>query len=168
MSLEAAIKARAVGEIDAPRLLARYAYLASEAARIEADRTATVAQANASAAALAAPIAEEMQALYVQLRCWWELVRPDVEAQGRKSIEHGGCVVGERLTTPKLAFAGTEEQAVSLLESGQWTNLLNRTVKLDKGAIARGLRHDALAPVLKGLGFSIAQHDEFFVAVRDQ
>lgn len=149
----------------ATALLARFTTVDAEIASVNAQRDDTIAQANAAADACLVPLAAERDDIVKQAKAWFAANVDELTKGARKSIELGGCLVGNRLSNPKLAFAhGKDADGVTALKAVDWAADLLRIGKttLDKPAILKGL-DGAVAEQLVALGFSAEQKDEFFV-----
>lgn len=146
----------------ATELAKRYAVASATIDLIEADRAERLALANAAADEALVPLIAELKDIAKQLKPWWEGNVDDLTAGKRKSIELGGCLLGYRLTPPKVCFdAGTDEVAIAALLEADLGALVRRKPSLDKPAILRLL--DEGSEVLTSLGFEARQKEEFFV-----
>ncbi|MFN3371020.1 MAG: host-nuclease inhibitor Gam family protein [Sphingomonadaceae bacterium] len=165
---------------EAIAMLSRFADLdlALEQAAAEAERL--IAQVRADRDARAEPLKAEMKALFNQLKPWWAVSHEALTDGRRKSIELGGCQIGHRTTTPRLDTGRllTEAELIDSLEMLGFEAWAIRVRKeLDKPALIAALRRaedvrpdgsptleaaDAIA--LQGLGLSVQQREEFFIA----
>lgn len=147
-------------------IAARYAELAATIAEAEAERDAELAATNAAADAVLVPLVAELKDAAKQLKPWWEANVDALTAGRRKSIELGGCVLGYRISPPKVVFAGgTDAMAVTAIEGTELADtLLRMKTSLDKPAILKALDAGAeQAEALGALGFEAKRAEEFFI-----
>jgi len=138
----------------ATALLERFAVLQGDIELIEAERGQAIAEANAEADKVAAPLLTERDRLYELLAAWWPGVAEQLTEGKRKSIELGGCLIGSRQGKDSLAVAGDEEKIVSALQRKDWAeDLLKTKVSLDKVAVLKSLDGVYAKPLAK-LGLS--------------
>lgn len=127
-----------------------------------------------------APVKAEMKDIFNRLKPWWAVSHEALTDGRRKSVELGGCQIGHRTTTPRLdtGKALTEAELIEELEFLGFEAWSIRVKKeLDKPALIAALRRaeevrpdggptleaaDAIA--LRGLGLSVQQREEFFIA----
>lgn len=157
---------------------------------LSAEIEGHVARANEQIAAIkanletaTAPMAAEMKAILKAAKPWWAANADQLTDGKRKSVELAGCLVGERLSKPALAYPKPEYHAVNLIEGRAWAALLRVKKELDKPAILKALAYqepgtddgglDALIDeleaveirdTLRALGFGVDQKEEFFIA----
>lgn len=145
--------------------LARYAALEAQLAEINAERQRGVARVEAAADQQSAPIVAELAELAGAIEPWWIEARAELTQGKRKSIELGGCSIGNRATSAKLVFTGTDEEALEKASSSRWRSLLTKTeVKLDRSAIVKLLASAGkMADSVRELGFSAAGGEVFFI-----
>jgi phage host-nuclease inhibitor protein Gam len=135
----------------------------------EAERTATIAATNASVDAITVPIVAEIKDLDKQLKAWWPGAAGRLTGGKRKSIEFGGCIIGERTTPPKLTFSGGNDaamvEAIVATGSKRLRTLLLRVKSSPEKAMFLKLLSigDQLSARLRQLGFAAKQTEEFFV-----
>lgn len=164
----------------ATELAATFAALAAELADAEAQREAELAKINAAADAVAVPLKARLKDIVGQLKPWFAANVDELTGGKKKSITLGGCVIGYRISPPKVAHThGTDGAAVTVLRGTEYEA---RTVRvsyaLNKPAIlelieaeAEGFAHgaDTVGGVaadgetLEALGFTARQAEEFFV-----
>lgn len=142
----------------------RFAQLDAQLAAINANRNKAIADTNAVADNLAAPIAAELTALRAPLKAWWDAAGVKLLEKDRKSIELGGCMIGTRLGNKVLAYAhGDDKAALAALTELRWAKPYIRvTYGVDKVALKKALtgRHGA---GLAELGFAERQPETFFL-----
>ena len=145
-------------------LLRQYAVIDAHVAQLEATKQAEVARIQASADSEIHAHLQQLKDLTLQLKPWWAVARDEVTGGKRKSIELGGCVIGYRVSSPKLTHDGKQPEAIERLQSHEWAKPFIRTkLSLDKPAIIKAIGAD-LAEKLEGLGFKLRpQRDQFFV-----
>ncbi|WP_052730180.1 host-nuclease inhibitor Gam family protein [Sphingomonas sp. SRS2] len=152
---------------EAVALLTRYAAISAGLDQIEVDRSESKAAIDAAADKLAAPMKEALKDMARQLSPWWAVAGAELTEGKRKSIELAGCQLGTRMTTPKLAYPGKEENAVALLKEVPWIDgfqFLREKLSLDKQGLLKKLAlGDEDAGRLILLGFTRKQREEFFV-----
>lgn len=164
-----------MSKIPAPRttegaiaLLERLSSLQAQAALAEAARNQAIADTNAVADTIIAPIAEEIATIEPAIEAWWRKQGAKLLPAGRQSMELGGCMIGTRLGNKTYAFAGDDKKAVAELNAVRWGKPFIRvTYAPDKVAIRKALsgpRADALGK----MGFSEAQSETFFVVQAQQ
>ena len=150
-------------------LAQRRAFLDAEIEARDAERTQAIAATNATIDALTVPMVAEIKDIDKQLKAWWPGAAERLTGGKRRSIEFGGCMLGERTTPPKLVFAGGNDQAMveAILgtKSRRLRALLIRTKLSPEKVIFLKLLGigDKLSELLQRLGFSAKQTDEFFV-----
>lgn len=161
----------------------RFATLSAEIERLEAETNEAIAALKAELAQRQQPLAAEMKAILTAAKPWWAANSGQLTDGKRKSVELAGCLIGERLSKPALAFPKPEEHAIALVE--RWPALLRVKTELDKPAILKALGYtppdvasDAdLVPIMEAmdlrdglaqLGFGVTQKEEFFIARASQ
>lgn len=149
-------------------LLERLSALQGQAAMAEAARNTAIADTNAVADTIIAPIAEQIAAMEPVIEAWWNRQGAKLLPAGRKTMELGGCMIGTRLGNKSYAFVGDDKKAVAELNAVRWGKQFIRvTYSPDKPAIRKALsgpRADALGK----MGFSEAQTETFFVVRAEQ
>ncbi|HYD12711.1 MAG TPA: host-nuclease inhibitor Gam family protein [Allosphingosinicella sp.] len=160
---------------EATQLAAEYAEMQSYIEAARADTDAAIAQLQATRDALIAPVEQAAEDKFRQLRAWWGVAGGELTGGKRKSIELGGCILGERTTPPSLAIgkmkvadavAAVLRLAASRLDSlrrNRLTDLIRVKRELDKPAILKELATEDLGPLLTKAGFSPKQKEEFFI-----
>lgn len=145
-------------------LLDRFATLDSELALAEANRQEALADTNAVADSIAIPLIAELKDIAKQLKPWWAASYDELTQGKRKSIELGGCMVGYRISPPKVTYAGgTDDEAVAALAGSGFVEQIVRTRRsLDKPALLKLLEGDDAAALIE-LGFAATQTEVFFV-----
>ena len=145
-------------------LLEHYAQLDAQAALIALARDETISAAHASADAELVPIAAEQKDIVKQLKPWWAASIDALTGGKRKSIELGGCLIGYRISPPKVHFAdGNDDAMAAVLIAAELADALVRTRHApDKAAILRALDGDD-ASKLSELGIEARQREDFFV-----
>jgi phage host-nuclease inhibitor protein Gam len=144
----------------ATTLLERFADLQGDIELIEAERNEAIAEANAEADKVAAPLLAERDRIYELLAGWWPGVAEQLTDGKRKSIELGGCLIGSRQGRDSLAIAGEESVIVTALQREDWAEqLLKVKVTLDKVAILKSIDGVYAKPLAK-LGLSRKQGEE--------
>lgn len=150
----------------AQALCERFATIEGEVEDIENTRNAAIAAANALADAQLEPLIAEREQITEKLEPWWTKEGPAMTAGKRKSIEHGGCLIGTRTGKEKLGYAGKPAELVALMKDKRWAReLLRVSTSLDAKAITAALdgRHGTK---LKELGFVIVPGEETFFVQR--
>jgi phage host-nuclease inhibitor protein Gam len=145
-------------------LLGEFAAVQAAIEHVEADRRAGRAAIDEAADRALEPLEARLKALFAQLKPWWAIAGGALLPRGRKSMELGGCLIGHRLTTPKLGLGTMSvEVAVAALQQHGWGADCTRVkVELDKPAILKVLDGPA-GPQLAALGFKAVQREEFFI-----
>lgn len=134
----------------ATALAERFAELAGSIELIEAERCQAIAEANAEADKIAAPLLAERDRLYELLAAWWPGVAEQLTEGKRKSIELGGCLIGSRQGGDSLAVTGQEAAIVTALQREDWgKDLLKTKVTLDKAAVLKSLDGVYAKPLAK-------------------
>lgn len=149
----------------ATRFLERYAKLSADLADVEESRSVDIATANASADAKAAPLIKELGDIEAALEPWWATAGADL-ANGKKSVQLGGCMIGTRMGKTVLAHTfKSDDAAAEELGKSRYKKQTTRTkLSLDKAATLKLLQIGGkAAEFLEGLGFSTNQEDRFFV-----
>lgn len=156
----------------ATRLAERFAVLESRIEVEEAARNDAIAKANASADEALGPLIEERDLIAAKVSTWWGKGGRE-QALGAKpkskSIELGGCILGERAGKATLSVAGQPADVVGQLAKRRWASeLLRKTVSLDKPAVLKAMAGKR-ATELKELGFAIVPGlDQFFIKRAEQ
>lgn len=149
---------------EAIAMLTRFSAISAGLDQIEVDRAESKAAIDAAADKLAAPMRESLKDMARQLKPWWSVAGGELTEGKRKSIELAGCLIGTRMTTPKLGFQGKEADAVEILVAEDLAAYVRQKLTLDKqsllGSLAKG--GDAAAR-LRLFGFTRRQREEFFI-----
>src|SRR4051812_43625331 len=99
----------------ATKLLEEYADLDGRVALVEEERAKAIASANQRADAAVAPMLERRAAIAAAVESWWPGAAPHI-ANGKKSVELGGCIIGTKKSRAKLAHAfDTDDKAAEAL-----------------------------------------------------
>jgi hypothetical protein len=155
----------------ATQLLERHAELEGRLALAEAARSEAIGRANASADAAAAPLLEEMRAIAEKLEPWWRSAR-EALAGKRKSIELGGCMIGTKMSRPKLAHGfEDDDKAVEALRASRYAKHTTRVrYSIDRAGTLKLLQVGGrTSETLRELGFSVEEgRDCFFVERAEQ
>jgi hypothetical protein len=150
----------------ATALLEQYADITARIDLVEADRAERVANANAWADTAAQPMLDELVAIGAALEAWWQAGGSDV-AGGKKSAELGGCVIGLRMSRPKLAHGfESDDKATEALCGTRWAKRTTKTkYSLDRPATLKLLQLGGkAAAAVASLGFLVEPGaDSFFV-----
>ena len=160
--------------------LQRYAALSAQIEARAARVTAAIAQLQAEADKLDAPLIEEQKAIFLAIKPWWAVAGATVAEGDRKTAELGGCLLGHRTGNPTLKHPTPVEKAANLLVERGWKGLLRIKFEIDKPAIVAALRWLA-APLgttdagdedidivaardwFASAGFRVTQTEEFFI-----
>lgn len=149
-------------------LAQRYAAASAEITRVNADRKASIAAIEATADGLVVPLVAEVKDIAKQLQPWWETNMDELTGGKRKSIELGGCVIGYRVSPPKVTFAyGTDKDALAALNHfDRHRGLIRISESLNKTAILDELTDDDSVRdgiPLELIGFEAKQTEDFFL-----
>lgn len=151
---------------EAVAMLTRFAAISAGLDQIEVDRAESKAAIDGAADKLAAPMKEALKDMARQLKPWWSVAGGELTEGKRKSIELAGCLIGTRMTTPKLVHGGKEADAIDKLqgEDDFGYQFLREKVTLDKQALLKALAAgDEDTARLLLLGFTRKQREEFFI-----
>lgn len=162
--------ARPKSTAEATQLLERYADLALRIDLVEADRNDAIATANQRADVAATPMLEEMASLSQALAPWWAKSAAAL-ADGRKSSELGGCIIGTRKSRDSLAHGFTnDDKAVEALRASRYAKHTTRVkYSLDRTATLKLLQIGGkTAKSIAALGFSIEPGADLFFVERVQ
>ncbi|HPU15641.1 MAG TPA: host-nuclease inhibitor Gam family protein [Polymorphobacter sp.] len=166
---------------EAITLLGRYAALQASIDARRAQAEVAIAETRAAVDAAIAPDEAALKAIFNQLKPWWSVAHDELTDGKRKSIELGGCLIGHRMTPPKVTFAKADEAVIiDWLSEHGFTDLVRTKSELDKPAIIKAVRLDVdhakiagtpeatrIASVIWNLnevGVTITQKEEFFIA----
>lgn len=144
-------------------LLERYASLEGQAALAEDARNKAIADSNAVADAVIAPIAAEMAVMRPVIEAWWR-DGGSVLAGDCKSMELGGCMIGTKMGARSLELpAGGDKAGLAALQEVRWGKPFIRvTYAIDKVALRKALSGGRRAE-LATMGFREQQAEIFFV-----
>lgn len=151
---------------EAISLLGRFAVIQAgiDARNAQADK----AIAEIRAAVNEADSADEkaLKAIFNQVKPWWSVAGHELTEGKRKAVELGGCHVGTRKTTPKLAFEDvTEAEALDTLQGWGMSNYIRTKIEINKQAVLAALTEAGWrAVVMLSFGFRSSQKEEFFIA----
>ncbi len=144
-------------------LAGRFAELDAQLAKIEADRQDELAKINGAADAAIVPIVAKLKDIAKQLKPWWAAHFETLTDGKRKSIELGGCMLGYRVSPPKVTFAhGTDEDGARLLKRDGHDALVREKISLDKPAVLKALDGEH-GDALREAGFGMSQREDFFL-----
>lgn len=149
----------------ATKLLERYADLDARLAKVEADRSDAIAAANYRADIAADPMRQERDKIGASIESWWSHASATI-ANGRKSVELGGCMIGTRMSRPSLGHTyESDDKAVEALRKTRYFKQATKVkFSLDRTATAKLLQLGGKAgEQVAALGFRIEQADNFFV-----
>jgi hypothetical protein len=149
----------------ATALLEEFADLTSRVALVEEVRAEAMAKANASADVAAQPMLERRDEIRAGIEAWW-LNGGHGLADGKKSMELGGCTIGSRTSRPKLAHGfESDSKATEALLGTRWAKQSTRiSYSLDRTGTLKLLQLGGKAGSdIAALGFSIEQGERFFV-----
>jgi hypothetical protein len=153
-------------QAEAIELLEEYSDLDARIALNEADRSDNIAAANARADVANAPMRERQGQIAAVVAAWWPHAAPAV-ARGKKSVELGGCLIGLRMSRPKLAHGfESDDKATEALRGTRWAKQTTRVrYSLDRTATLKLLQLGGKAGLdIASLGFSIEPGaDAFFL-----
>ena len=156
----------------ATKLAERFAEIEGAIGVVEAVSNDEIAKANARADEENAPLIEERDLIATKVSTWWGKGGRE-QALGAKpkskSIELGGCILGERAGKATLSVAGKSADVIEQLAKRRWASeLLRKTVSLDKPAVLKAMTGKR-ATELKELGFAIVPGlDQFFIKRAEQ
>lgn len=150
---------------EAVALATRYLELSMSIEQLKADADASIAQIQAARDAMILPVKQDVDRIFSDLRDWWSVAGPEMTKGKRKSIEIGGCIIGERTPPPSLRHPGvTADALIDALERLELDHFLRVKTSLDKPLILSALRSgDDLGDALAALGLKVEQRDEFFI-----
>jgi hypothetical protein len=149
----------------ATKLLEEHADLTSRVEIVEADRAERVDKANAWADLAKQPMLARIEAIGIALETWWNLGGSAL-ADGKKSMELGGCVIGSRKSRPKLAhgFESDAKATEALLGTRFAKHTTRVSYSLDRTGTLKLLQVGGkTAATIASLGFSIEQGERFYV-----
>jgi len=156
----------------ATKLAERVATLESEIETVEGVRNGIIASANAEADKGLAPLIEERDTIAAKLASWWGKSGRE-QALGakpkQKSIELGGCLIGDKKSRASLQVPEGEDTLVAKLKALRWAKPFLRVKEtLDKAAVLKAL-DGKRGSDLKSLGFDrVEGADEFFIKRAEQ
>lgn len=150
----------------ATRLLEEYADLKARLALIEEDRSRAIAAANQRADAAAGPMLKRADVIAASIESWWPHAAPLI-ANGNKSMQLGGCMIGTRQARARLGhpFESDDKAAAALLGTRYARQTTKVKHSLDRAATLKLLQlKGKIAAALQALGFVIDEPgDKFFV-----
>jgi hypothetical protein len=106
----------------------------------------------------------------IALKSWWPAAAPHI-ADGRKSVQLGGCVLGMRQSKARLGhdFATDDQAAVALFKSRFRKHTTRIKVALDRTATLKLLQIGGkTAAAIAALGFKIEPGADVFFVERVQ
>lgn len=155
----------------ATRLLERYADLDARCALLEQDRTNAIAAANQRADVASAPMLAELAKISAALEQWWPSASAEV-AGSKKSAQLGGCMIGTKLSRPKLAHGfESDDKALEALLATRFAKHTTRVkYSLDRVSTMKLLAVGGkTGQAIAGLGFrAVPGEDQFFVQRAEQ
>lgn len=146
-------------------LLGEFARTQAALEGVDAKRRELRATIDEEADRAAAPLEVRLKTLFSQLKPWWAVSGPDILGSRRKSTELGGCLIGWRLTTPRLAIGKmTVPDAIEALLANDFEGGVRVRMELDKPNLLTCLGDDSpWRDMLVEAGFSKVQREEFFI-----
>lgn len=150
----------------ATKLLEEYADLDGRIALVDEDRAKAIALANQRADAAVTPMLERRAAIAASIESWWPGAAPHL-ANGKKSVELGGCILGTKKTRAKLAHSfDSDDKAVEALLASRFAKHTTKVKHtLDRTATLKLLEIGGKTTAsIAGMGFSIEPGvDQFFI-----
>ncbi|MBB3691466.1 host-nuclease inhibitor Gam family protein [Sphingomonas sp. BK580] len=161
------VKLRINGSLEqASPLFERFARLGYEIQSAEVARDKAIADTNAVADAIIAPMIAERDQLREQLEPWWRRTGFGLLPAKRKTMELLGCIVGSKAGRSAVVVPGTEDEAVAALKQHRWAkDYVRVTEAVDKTAVRAALKGPH-GDKLRGLGFGVTSPGEEFVLER--
>lgn len=150
---------------EAIALLEEFADLDGRLAAVEADRDTAIATANQRADVASQPMLERRGELADAIGRWWP--KASQLADGKKSLELGGCILGVRKSRDKLAHSfESDEEAIGALRGSRFARFTTSVkYSLDRMATLKLLQVGGkTGAAVEKLGFRIEQgSDQFFL-----
>lgn len=158
-----ALRANAPLEKATP-LLERFAHLGFEIAAAENARNQQIAETNAIADGIIAPLAQERERLRASIEPWWRKTGFSLLPAKRKTMELLGCIIGSKSGRSTVTMPGDDEAAaVKALKAYRWGKAFVRvTEAVDRTAVRAALKGPN-ASRLKAMGFDTSTPGEEFV-----
>jgi hypothetical protein len=149
----------------ATALLDQVARLDAEAVHINAIRDKAIADSNAVADTLLAPVVERRAAIAKLLEAWWSAEGKALLKGKRKTVELGGCKIGTKAAPLALTFGNSDDFDVALerLREARWAKPYVRvSYAVDKTATKEALTSKH-GQQLRELGFGTRGGSDVFV-----
>ncbi|MEH3103449.1 MAG: host-nuclease inhibitor Gam family protein [Sphingomonas phyllosphaerae] len=144
-------------------LLERFAQLGYEIAAAETARNKQIAETNAVADAIVAPLVQERERLRASIEPWWRRTGFGMLPGKRKTMELLGCIIGSKSGRSKLMIPGDDEAAVKALKAYRWgKDFIRVTEAVDKAAVGAALKGKN-GDRLRAMGFYTSTPGEEFV-----
>lgn len=157
-----ALRANAPLEKATP-LLERFAQLGFEIAAAETARNKAIADTNAVADAIIAPLTKERERLRASIEPWWRKTGFALLPSKRKTMELLGCIIGSKSGRSSVMVPGGDDEAIKALKAYRWGKAFVRvTETIDKGAVRAAL-NGASGDRLRAMGFYTSTPGEEFV-----
>ncbi len=157
-----ALRANAPLEKATP-LLERFAQLGFEIAAAETARNKQIADTNAVADAIVAPLVQERERLRASIEPWWRKTGFALLPSKRKTMELLGCIIGSKSGRSSVMVPGGDEAAIKALKAYRWGKAFVRvTEAVDKGAVRAAL-NGPNGDRLRAMGFYSSTPGEEFV-----
>lgn len=153
----------------ATKLLEEYADLSACLVAVDEDRQRSIAAANQGADVAADPLMKRQEIILAALESWWPSAALAI-ANGKKSVQLGGCMIGTRLSRPKLGHGfENDDKAVNAIPSRHFKQCTRIKYSLDRTSTLKLLQLGGKAGQdLAAVGFRIDQSEQFFVERAEQ
>ncbi|WP_066546755.1 host-nuclease inhibitor Gam family protein [Sphingomonas sp. CCH15-F11] len=154
---------------EATRMLGDYAQLQLNIEQLEATAKGAIAAIQAERDEAIAPVKEQAEQLFRQLRAWWAVAGPQLTEGKRKSLPIAGCIIGVRTSGPKLKLPKGMNEAAAIkwlrgLANGIGDAFIRVKESLDKPALIKAVDEPGFTgPLLTVQGFRASQTEEFFI-----
>jgi hypothetical protein len=115
----------------ATKVLEEYADLSARIVALDEDRQRSIAAANQRADVAAEPMLKRQEIILAALESWWPSAALAI-ANGKKSVQLGGCMIGTRLSRKARARSRTTTKLAALFKTRHFKHATKLKYSLDR------------------------------------